>query len=819
MPSGQGSTRRWQGRSLLARRARPSWRRRAWRRAQAGRYLEALALHRALIALGPGCSPTEDLRDRFRLLRWELWAGCWVNALECTETLQGRLSRRGMSKGPAAGWVHLAQAVACFQLGLGPRLRAALASALRTARSAPCPGLRSAVLNVGAVLSRLRREPAAAPRVLERAWRRSAFHDPEEERDASGAGPRRSDEAEILELFRKNGPAWRVLPENQETRPDSWARLPELIEGPAAARRLATALDQPQVMTMEVTPEPGGRARREEANPGVGSVREDAFGVRPGDALLARWLEWDEGDPREGLPVWLVPILARMAERRAPEVDPDLRLRLHRALARLTAQVLEPWARAVALESQAEVALWLEQGAEGFRREPGQAVLQARADLALAAGLLQRLGWIHRAVHCERRWARLAWSTLGTRLAEAAPADKGATSRGRSLVWVRHMLHEAGFLTGDSRVLRDLAPLLLLAPTPLPVLILGESGTGKEVLARALHRWSRLRGEFMPIHCGAIPRELLESELFGHTRGAFTGAGMDKPGLVEAADGGSLFLDEIGEMGMEAQMKMLRVLENGEVRRLGDLRSRRARIRLVSATHRDLEAAVRTGAFRLDLYHRIRGLVVTLRPLRERRGDIPLLAGHYLTQAAEERPPLTLTEGGLAGLLGHHWPGNVRELRGVLLRAAHLARALDLDCITPDLLGLPLPGTEDEISLSVATLPLESPVLEGRRCPMGDLPEKEAVALAGLDAVLEEMERRLILGALHDSGWNRTQAALSLGGLSRTTLISKMKRLGIYLDTNSVNQSGPPTEPGAPVDPGAPAEPALLHQARTRGTG
>jgi two-component system NtrC family response regulator len=450
---------------------------------------------------------------------------------------------------------------------------------------------------------------------------------------------------------------------------------------------------------------------------------------------------------------------------------------MHRALAGLAAQVSEPWARAAALESLAEIALWLMPEVVGSARSlpaPNNVLAQARADLGLAAGLLHRLGFRERAARCEQRWARLAWPALGVRVAEAAesPHPRPGCAPGA----IRRCLVDAGFLTADPRVLRDLSPLYLLATSPLPVLIQGESGTGKEVVARALHRWSQLRGEFVAIHCGAIPRDLLESELFGHTRGAFTGAALDKIGLVEAADRGSLFLDEIGEMGMEAQMKMLRVLESGEVRRLGDLRPRQACIRLIAATHRHLDEAVRDGSFRLDLFHRIRGITVRLRPLRERRGDIVFLAAHFLQQAYRGEPPGRLPDASLAALLAHDWPGNVRELRSVLLRSTHLARALGLSTITPEILGLPVPSVipdEDGLARVLA---------EAAAGPQGcELPGRDEVASAGLEAVLEQVERRLITNALEESGWNRTRAARNLGGLSRTTLISKMKRLGIQV--------------------------------------
>jgi DNA-binding NtrC family response regulator len=547
----------------------------------------------------------------------------------------------------------------------------------------------------------------------------------------------------------------------------------------------------------------------------------------------------------------MVSVLSRLAEDRIPEEGAERRGQLLAALGLLAAQAREPWARAMALEAVAEGRLWHlapEDGPAPIRRAAA-ALVEARADLALAAGLFRRAGWNVRADACERRWARLALPVLGPQVAETvtmetrppwtggarfdgSPPGDGVSIEGRrarpgapsvaafaepDLGRVQRAFAEVGFLTGDRRTLRDIAPLLLLAAAPLPVLILGESGTGKEVLARAIHRWSRLRGELVAIHCGAIPRDLLESELFGHARGAFTGAAGEKPGLIEAADGGTLFLDEIGEMGTEAQMKMLRVLEGGEVRRLGELRPRRTVLRLVAATHRDLEAEVDCGAFRLDLFHRIRGVVVRVRPLRERRGDIPLLAGKFL--AASGGGGLRFAPEGLASLVAHAWPGNVRELRTAVHCAAHLARALGHDAIGPAALGL-APAAR-AASVEPDLVPPASPPAAGHVCVGWDVAGgeiaavtagwsatesqaaddsvgrasssgngaiPETVRLEGLDAFLDGIERRIIVRALEDRGWNRTHAARDLGGLSRTTLLGKIRRLGI--DGDALGRAG-----------------------------
>lgn len=763
------------GRRTARLRLRKSWRLRAWNRSRAGKTTEALTLHRALVLLGPPRRPIEELRDRFRLLRWELAAGCWYEALSCVHTLHARLSGRGLVPGIAAGWVFLAQAAASFHLGASPRFRKSLASALREARRGRSSALMSAARRVRRAAARWSRQDE--PQLY--------AADPEGE----GCRDRLAFlEDALLDWFERLPPSHET---GQEQTALSWSSLAVLVEGPEPAIALLDLIEtrEPASLAIPLEGSPDGPAGR-------------SLGCLAGDRLLLRWLSNEEcaEEERKRVPAAVIPLLARLVERRAPETDPAGRTRLKAGLSHLAARTQEPWARAIALESLAEVTLWLDPGSAGTpddgrgpQRDPGSGLLQARADLALAAGFFQRVGWADRAAECERRWARLAWPSLGARRGEPAARVASASGQTRSLQWIRQSLLEAGFLTCDLRVLRDLSPLVLLAATPLPVLILGESGTGKEVLARALHRWSELRGEFVAIHCGAIPRDLLESELFGHLRGAFTGAGADKPGLVEAADNGTLFLDEIGEMGMDAQMKMLRVLESGEVRRLGDLRARRARIRLVAATHRDLEAAIRTGLFRLDLYHRVRGVTVRLRPLRERRGDIPLLAAHYLEQARTDEARLTLTESSMGRLLSHDWPGNVRELRAVILRATHLARALGRDRIHPGLLDLPAPpggssedgsaGQEIVVPAAVSLLP-DAP-------SVGGLPPKDTSG-SGLEAILDETERRLILSALRECGWNRARAARSLGGLSRTTLISKMKRLGIGPHGDGDSAAGQP---------------------------
>jgi len=215
-----------------------------------------------------------------------------------------------------------------------------------------------------------------------------------------------------------------------------------------------------------------------------------------------------------------------------------------------------------------------------------------------------------------------------------------------------------------------------VAATEATVLILGESGTGKELVARALHRFSnRASGPFVAVNASAIPGELLESVLFGHEKGAFTGATDMRKGKFELAEGGTLFLDEIGDMPLNLQAKILRVLENGDYERVGGQKSLKANSRVISATHRDLWEAIRQRDFREDLYYRLNVVSLQIPPLRERREDIPVLAEHFLKTFAnqEDREPKTLSETAMAALLKHVWPGNVRELLNTLKRASVLA--------------------------------------------------------------------------------------------------------------------------------------------------
>ena len=285
-----------------------------------------------------------------------------------------------------------------------------------------------------------------------------------------------------------------------------------------------------------------------------------------------------------------------------------------------------------------------------------------------------------------------------------------------------------------------------VAPTDSSVLILGESGTGKELVARALHQRSTRSGQaFVPIHCGALPREVLESELFGHEKGAFTGAVNSKPGLIELAEGGTLFLDEIGEMEPESQVKLLRVLESRSFFRVGGTRPRTVDMRLVTATNRDLAEAIRANEFRQDLYYRINTISVSLPPIRERRGEIRPLAAHFLERnSAYGKKRLSATA--LETLERYDWPGNVRELEHAIQRAVILC-------------------TGDEI------------------CP-DDFPAEvrggQAAPTQGSGS-LEEMERQHIIATLKQVGGHRAKAAALLG-IDPKTLYRKILTYNIAID-------------------------------------
>jgi transcriptional regulator with GAF, ATPase, and Fis domain len=284
----------------------------------------------------------------------------------------------------------------------------------------------------------------------------------------------------------------------------------------------------------------------------------------------------------------------------------------------------------------------------------------------------------------------------------------------------------------------------------LPVLIVGESGTGKELIARAIHfNGPRRRARIVGENCAAVPEPLIESEFFGHVKGAFTGALRDHPGLFEQAHQGTLFLDEVGEMAPDLQKKFLRVLEEGTVRRVGGKASLPVDVRIISATNRDLSGLLKSGGFREDLYYRLAGVVIELPPLRDRPEDVPPLVLHFLAEAGTAGALPRLEPSAMDLLTAYDWPGNVRELRNEVRRVIALS---DGGPITPEHL---------------------SPRILAYRPP-----DPDRAAARGLRPVVEDLERRLLRAALLRHGWNKSRAAQELG-LSRLGLRKKMERYGL----------------------------------------
>lgn len=319
-----------------------------------------------------------------------------------------------------------------------------------------------------------------------------------------------------------------------------------------------------------------------------------------------------------------------------------------------------------------------------------------------------------------------------------------------------------GDLVGESPALRKvLQQIEIVAPTGASVLILGETGTGKELLARAIHaRSTRRERPLIKVNCSAVPRELFESEFFGHVKGAFTGAVKDRLGRFQMADGGTLFLDEIGEIPLELQSKLLRVLQEGQLERIGDDRTRQVDVRIIAATNRDLPQEIAAGRFRQDLYYRLSVFPITVPPLRERSEDIPLLTQHFIERACVRLncPPVRVTAAQMWQLQGYDWPGNIRELQNVIERAVILARGgvLQLEHVLPAVTAVP---------------------------PRWRAAEKRLAAPAVIvrEEKWKEQERENILAALQQARGKIYGAggAAALLGIKPTTLAYRMKILRI----------------------------------------
>jgi transcriptional regulator with GAF, ATPase, and Fis domain len=315
-----------------------------------------------------------------------------------------------------------------------------------------------------------------------------------------------------------------------------------------------------------------------------------------------------------------------------------------------------------------------------------------------------------------------------------------------------------GILSGCAEMQKIFGVVEKVARTRSTVLILGESGTGKELIAKAIHSVSGRTGRLVPVNCGAIPEDILESELFGHEKGAFTGAVSSRVGRFQLADNGTIFLDEIGEMSPKLQVKLLRVLQERKVDPVGSTRSVDVDVRVIAATNKDLAEEVKAGRFREDLFYRLQVVPVTLPALREREGDVELLAQHFLRRHAEElcRPELAFSEDALRLLSDYSWPGNIRELENLVERVAILS---------------------DGESINAGQLP-DFVRGSGRTAII----EREDFVLPMLgvnfNALVDNYENKLIATALAQTGGNK-KAAAKLLGLNRTTLVEKIKKKGL----------------------------------------
>ncbi|MGH7730944.1 MAG: sigma-54-dependent transcriptional regulator [Candidatus Eiseniibacteriota bacterium] len=371
--------------------------------------------------------------------------------------------------------------------------------------------------------------------------------------------------------------------------------------------------------------------------------------------------------------------------------------------------------------------------------QTGVIMVSGEGTIATAVQALKRgaFDFIEKPADPEHLLRVLAQAAQLTELRRASPP--GATDAPES---------DLGLIGASPAMTTLLSEIRRVAPSQAKVLITGENGAGKDLVAEAIHRLSKRADQpFVKLNCAAIPRDLVESELFGHEKGAFTGALQRKVGRLERADHGTLFLDEIGDLSAESQAKLLRALETGEVDRIGATDTIQVDVRVVSATNKDLAEAMETGQFRRDLFYRLNGVPLHVPPLRERRTDIPALAGHFLARAcaAEAKAAKRLSGEALALLEEYGWPGNVRELRNLMERAAILVE------------GVEVAGEDLASWLEAGSAAEES---------------------AGLRGEIERREAEAIRKALEQAGWNVTQAAAGLG-IDRTNLHRKMRKYGI----------------------------------------
>jgi two-component system nitrogen regulation response regulator NtrX len=320
---------------------------------------------------------------------------------------------------------------------------------------------------------------------------------------------------------------------------------------------------------------------------------------------------------------------------------------------------------------------------------------------------------------------------------------------------LRASLEDRYAIVGESRALRDVLDIVAkVAPTPARVLIMGENGSGKELVARAIHRGSPRKGKpFVEVNCAAIPTELIESELFGHMKGSFTGAFADRAGKFELADGGTLFLDEVGDMSLAAQAKVLRALQEGAVTRIGATKPVTVDVRVIAATNKDVSMEIAEGRFREDLFYRLNVVPITVPPLRQRRDDIPLLVERFVAELArhEGLPARRFTPEAVALLQGRDWPGNVRELRNAIERLVILTAG---DSVAAGDVRRVLGEARDDAAL-------------------GDL-----AAVDTFERFKAEAEKTFLLGKLADNDWNVSETARKLD-MPRSNLYKKIEKYGL----------------------------------------
>ena len=340
---------------------------------------------------------------------------------------------------------------------------------------------------------------------------------------------------------------------------------------------------------------------------------------------------------------------------------------------------------------------------------------------------------------------------------------------------VPQRVHPAGHsmgIVGGSKAMQEVYSVIeRVADDDSTILITGETGTGKGLVAKAIHQLSGRRDKaFIQINCGAIPENLLESELFGHVKGAFTGATATRPGKFEIADGGTIFLDEIGDMSLDLQVKILRVLEENQFEPVGGCRTTNVNVRIIAATHRNLEEAVDNGTFRKDLYYRLFVIPIELPSLKERRSDIPMLISHFLEQILERKGRTIegFASTAMSALMNHDWPGNVRELKNLMERLAvlHTGQTITMDSLPACMRDC----VEVDPELDTDIKPVDIPFTQEGIC---------------FNTAVSEFEKELILKSLEQANGIKKQAAKLLH-LKRTTLVEKMKRYQLDMEQRSV---------------------------------